>query len=106
MARRPGALKLVYANSSTSKETVMESLSKVAVIGLGKIGTVLATNLVKGNRAVIVADRTTEKAESLAKSLGKLATARDIPTAIREADLIILAVWFDTIKDLLKIYGA
>src|SRR5882757_8093055 len=82
----------------------MESLSKVAVIGMGKIGTVLATNLVKGNRAVIVADRTTAKAESLAKSLGKLATSRDVIAAIQEADLIILAVWFEAIKEFFKKY--
>ena len=84
----------------------MESLSKVAVIGMGTIGTVVATNLVKGNRSVIVADRTTAKAEALAKSLGKLATPRDIITAIKEADLIILAVWYETIREFLKKYGA
>jgi predicted dinucleotide-binding enzyme len=82
----------------------MESLSKVAVIGTGRIGTVLATNLVKGNRAVIVADRTTAKAEALAKNLGKLATSWDIIAAIKEADLIILAVWFDTIREFFKKY--
>jgi predicted dinucleotide-binding enzyme len=83
----------------------MESLSKVAVIGMGRIGTVLATNLVKGNRAVILADRTTAKAETLAKSLGKLATAREVITAIKEADLVILAVWYETIKDFFKKYS-
>jgi predicted dinucleotide-binding enzyme len=84
----------------------MESLSKVAVIGMGTIGTVVATNLVKGNHSVIVADRTTAKAEALAKSLGKLATPRDIITAIKEADLIILAVWYETIREIFKKYGA
>lgn len=82
----------------------MESLSKVAVIGMGSIGTVVATNLVKGDRPVIVADRTAAKAEALAKSLGTLATPRDIVTAIKEADLVILTVWFDTIKEFFKIY--
>ena len=83
----------------------MESQSTVAVIGMGKIGTVLATNLVKGNRAVIVADRTAAKAEALAKSLGKLATPRDVAAAIKEADLVVLAVWYDTIKEFLKKYS-
>jgi 8-hydroxy-5-deazaflavin:NADPH oxidoreductase len=83
----------------------METLSKVAVIGMGKIGIVLATNLVKGNRAVIVADRTAAKAEALAKSLGKLATPRDVVAAIKEADLIILAVWYETIKEFFKKYS-
>jgi predicted dinucleotide-binding enzyme len=83
----------------------MEPQSKVAVIGMGKIGTALATNLVKGNRAVIVADRTAAKAEALAKSLGKLATPRDVAAAIKEADLVVLAVWYDTIKEFLKKYS-
>ena len=83
----------------------MESQSKVAVIGMGKIGTVLATNLVKGNRAVIVADRTAAKAEALAKSLEKLATPRDVAAAIKEADLVVLAVWYDGIKEFLKKYS-
>jgi 8-hydroxy-5-deazaflavin:NADPH oxidoreductase len=84
----------------------MESLSKVAVIGMGRIGTILATNLVKGNRAVIVADRTTAKAEALAKSLGKLVTPWDVITAIKEADLIILAVWYETIREFFSKYRA
>jgi predicted dinucleotide-binding enzyme len=83
----------------------MESLSKVAVIGMGKIGTVLATNLVKSNHAVIIADRTPEKAGALAKSLGKLATPRDVTAAIKEADLVILSVWFETIKEFFKKYS-
>ena len=82
----------------------MKSLSKIAVIGMGNIGTILATNLVKGNRPVLIADRTMTKAEKLAISLGKLATPRDIITAIKEADLIILAVWFETIKEFFKKY--
>lgn len=83
----------------------MESQPKVAVIGLGSIGTVVATNLVKGKRAVIVADRTAGKAEALAGSLGKLTIPRDIVTAIKEADLIVLAVWYETIKEFFKKYS-
>ncbi len=44
----------------------MTQTPTVAVIGLGNIGTIVAANLVKGNRAVIVADRTIEKANQLA----------------------------------------
>jgi lactate dehydrogenase-like 2-hydroxyacid dehydrogenase len=47
------------------KEIVMSQVnsnkSKVAVIGLGNIGKIVATNLVKGNHPVIVADRKPEK---------------------------------------------
>ena len=80
--------------------------SKVAVIGTGNIGKVVAANLVKGNRPVIIASRKTEDAEALANNLGKLATATTVKSAIKEADVIILAVWFDTIKELFNTYSS
>lgn len=84
----------------------METQPKVAVIGVGTIGTVVATNLVKGSRAVLIANRTIAKAEALANNLGRLATARDIKKAVKEADIIVFAVWFDLIKEFLKKYRA
>ena len=83
----------------------MTQKSKVAVIGLGNIGTVVATNLAKGNRSVIVADRTLEKANKLSEKLGSLVKAVTMTDAIKEADIIVLAVWFDTIKELFKSYA-
>ena len=83
----------------------MNTKSNVAIIGLGNIGTTVATNLVKGNRAVIVADRRTEKASSLAKKLGRLAQPMEIPAAIKEADILVFAVWFSAIKELLNKYS-
>jgi len=84
----------------------MSQKSKVAVIGLGKIGTAVAANLVKGTRSIIVADRKAEKANELAQKLGDLAQPMDIPAAIREADIIVLAVWFDAVKELLATYAS
>jgi len=83
----------------------MTQKSKVAVIGLGNIGTALATNLVKGNRSIIIADRRIEKANELAHKLGNLAMPSEIPAAIRDADVIVLAIWFDGIKELFKTYS-
>jgi len=80
--------------------------SKVAVIGLGNIGKVVAANLVKGNRPVILASRKSEDAKSLAKELGALAVAVEIPAAIKEADIIVMSVWFASIKELLVQYAA
>jgi len=77
----------------------------IAVIGVGNIGTVVANNLVKSNRPVIIANRDIEKAMQLADQLGSLARASDIATAIKEADIIVFAVWFDAIKELLKTYA-
>jgi len=84
---------------------VMINKSKVAVIGLGNIGTAVATNLVKGNRAVIVADRRIEKAKELSQKLGNLAHPMEIPDAITHADIIVFAVWFNGIKELLNKYA-
>lgn len=83
----------------------MNTKSKVAVVGLGNIGTTVATNLVKGDRAVIVADRKIEKASALSQKLGNLAKPLDIASAIKESDTIVFAVWFDAIKELLKQYA-
>jgi 8-hydroxy-5-deazaflavin:NADPH oxidoreductase len=79
---------------------------KVAVIGLGNIGNTVATNLVKGNRSVIVADRTMDKAKDLAKHLGNLAEPLEIPEAIKKADILVLAVWFSAIKEIFETYAS
>lgn len=80
--------------------------SKVAIIGLGNIGKVLATNLTKGNRPVVLADRNLNKAQALSSELGPLAEPMEIPAAIKTADIIVLAIWFDAIKDVLGQYTA
>lgn len=86
----------------------MENLTqtKVAVIGLGNIGQALAGNLTHNNRAIIVADRNIEKAQNLAAQLGYSAQALSIGEAIRQADIIILAVWFNAMKDVFYQYNA
>jgi len=83
----------------------MTQKSKVAVIGLGNIGTAVAANLVKGNRSVIVADRTFEKANELSKKLGNLAQPATIAAAVKEAEIVVLAIWFDGIKEFFKTYA-
>ncbi len=80
--------------------------SKIAIIGLGNIGQVVANNLVKNNRAVIVADRNLEKAQTLAVQLGDLVQPATIGDAIREADIIVMAVWFAAIKEIFYQYEA
>jgi len=79
--------------------------SKVAVIGLGNIGKTVAKNLVKGNRPVIIASREIEDAKALASQLGNLVTPTETAEAIKEADIIVLSVWFNTIKELFEEYA-
>jgi 8-hydroxy-5-deazaflavin:NADPH oxidoreductase len=84
----------------------MSQKSKVAIIGLGSIGTIVASNLVKGNRSVIVADRSLAKAQVLCQKLGNLAQPATISDAVKEAEIIVLAIWFDGIKEFFKSYAA
>ena len=79
---------------------------QVAVIGLGNIGQVVATNLVNHNRSVIVADRSTEKANTLAEKLGQHAQPMTIGDAIKAADIVVLAIWFNAIKEVLEQYSS
>jgi predicted dinucleotide-binding enzyme len=79
--------------------------SKVAVIGLGNIGKVVASNLAKGNREVIIASHKIEDAKALADNLGSLVKATDMKTAIKDSDIIVMSVWFSTIQELFKEYA-
>lgn len=84
----------------------MTTSSKVAIIGLGNIGKTLAQNFVKGNRPVIIAGHKLDDAIALAKESGSLATALDTEEAIKQADIIIFSVWFNTLQELFAQYSA
>lgn len=77
---------------------------KFAIVGLGNIGQVVANNLAKGGRPIIVADRNPPKAKALAAKLGNLAQPMEVVAAIKAADIILFAVGFETIKQLMTQY--
>lgn len=81
------------------------SKTKVAIIGLGNIGTAIATNLVKGNHSVILASRDNEKTKTLASQLGELESAREITDAIKDADVVIPAIYFNALKEFFQTYS-
>lgn len=85
-------------NTKSTKTTV-------AIIGLGHIGEAIAHNLVKGNHPVILASRELEKAKSLANKLGGLATVKEISAAIKEADVVIPAIYFNSLKEFFQTYS-
>jgi 8-hydroxy-5-deazaflavin:NADPH oxidoreductase len=72
---------------------------KTAIIGLGNIGLRLATNLTTGGENVIIAERNFDKAKEHAAKLGAKAQAMTMDDAVAEADVVILAIWFDALKD-------
>ncbi|UKB77327.1 NADPH-dependent F420 reductase [Chryseobacterium sp. MEBOG07] len=83
----------------------METLKKVAVIGLGNIGKAIAGDLIKNNQQVIVATRNNEESDNFAQQSGGLAQSMNIDAAINTADIIIPAIWFGAFKDFFNEYG-
>ena len=74
---------------------------QTAIIGLGNIGATLATRLTAGSVDVIMSERDLDKARQLAARLGPRTTVMPVGDAIKAADIVVLAIWFDAIKDLL-----
>jgi predicted dinucleotide-binding enzyme len=74
---------------------------KTAIIGLGNIGNQVATNLVAGGQSLTVADHSPNKAADFAKASGGKARAASVADAIADADIIVFAVYFNVIQELL-----
>jgi predicted dinucleotide-binding enzyme len=76
-----------------------------AIVGVGNIGKAAATHLIAGGEPVVLAAEHRSNAEQLARELGTLASATEVSDAIEQADAVILAVWFDAIKALVREHG-
>src|SRR5256885_3293244 len=72
-----------------------------AIIGVGNIGKSVARHLVEGGERVVLAARDETNATALANELGELASATSVEKAITDADVVVFAVWLDTLKDLI-----
>ena len=72
-----------------------------AIIGVGNLGSALARHLVGGGESVVLAARDESHAEALAEELGPLARSNSVDYAIATANVVVFAVWLDTIKELL-----
>jgi 8-hydroxy-5-deazaflavin:NADPH oxidoreductase len=79
-------------------------IMKAAVVGTGNIGSRLAKNFAGGLEDFLIADRDLSKAKALAESLGGKARAVTVDEAIDQANVIVFAVWFEGIKELLGEY--
>jgi 8-hydroxy-5-deazaflavin:NADPH oxidoreductase len=73
-----------------------------AVIGLGNIGKVVARELVDGRERVVLASRKETDAEVLAEELGERATAATVEDALAQADVVVLAIGFETMKEFVE----
>ena len=72
-----------------------------AIIGVGNIGSRVARHLVEGGEPVVLAAKDESTAEALADDLGPLARAASVEDAIEAADVVVLALWLDTMKELI-----
>jgi predicted dinucleotide-binding enzyme len=71
-----------------------------AIIGVGNIGSVVARHLVGGGEPVVLAAKDEARAQALAQELGTLARSAFVEDAIADADVVVFALWLDTIKEL------
>src|SRR5437763_6297916 len=76
-----------------------------AIIGVGNIGTAVARHLVDGGERVVLAAHDESNATELAHELGELASATSVEKEITDADVVVFAVWLDTLKDLIAQHG-
>ena len=76
-----------------------------AIMGVGKIGTIVARNLVQGGERVVLANRDKSKADKLAVELGELASSAEVADAIAQSDVVVLAIWFDVMKFFIPEFG-
>ncbi len=82
----------------------MQSSTRVAIIGLGNIGQAIAGNLNKSNRPFIVAGRDIFKTQEIAGKW-KCAKVKEIADAVKEADVIIPAIYFQPLGEFIRQYA-
>ena len=70
-----------------------------AIIGVGTMGSRLARRLVDGGESVVLAAKDQSRAQALADELGPLARAASVDDAIAGADTVMLALWLDTLRE-------
>jgi predicted dinucleotide-binding enzyme len=76
-----------------------------AIIGVGNIGGALARHLVRGGEQVMLAAREEPNAAALAGELGPKASAATVKDAIQAANVVVFALWFDPLQQVITEYG-
>jgi 8-hydroxy-5-deazaflavin:NADPH oxidoreductase len=71
-----------------------------AIVGVGNLGSAVARHLVAGAEAVVLAAQEVAHAVDLARELGPRAEAALVEDAIEVADVVVLALWLDQIREL------
>ena len=77
----------------------------VAIVGTGNIGSRLAAAFAAGGQDFLLAGRDLEAARKLASGLDGHAEVVSVDEAVERADVLVLAVWLDSFKQLIAQYG-
>jgi len=78
-----------------------------AIIGTGRIGSVIARQLASGGEALRLSSADVRSARTLAAEIGRAAVvAADNRDALRDADAIVLALRFTVLKNVIDEIGA
>jgi predicted dinucleotide-binding enzyme len=75
-----------------------------AIVGVGEIGSTVARHLTAGGEPVVLAAKDPGRVRARADEIGPLARAASVEEAIREADTVVLALWLDTMRELIPQY--
>jgi predicted dinucleotide-binding enzyme len=76
----------------------------ITIIGTGNMARGIATRALAGGHTVTLLGHTAGKAEALASELSGDVTAGEVGDAL-EGDVLVLAVWYQAVDDLLGRYG-
>jgi predicted dinucleotide-binding enzyme len=71
------------------------------IIGVGNLGSAVARHLVAGGESVVLAAKDEAHTQTLANELGPLARPASVADAIDAADVVVLALWLDALRDVL-----
>jgi hypothetical protein len=76
---------------------------KISIFGYGNIGSALTKQLTKAGHEVVLSGRNLDKAREVASQYG--ATVLPIAQAAAASDLLVMAVYFDGVKDIVAAAG-
>lgn len=101
-----GASRALYGESMTSTPPPSPSALRIAIIGSGNVARALSTRWVARGHLVAFSGRSDERARSLAAQIGQGAVARTPARAIVDADVVLLAVPWSSIDEVLVLADA
>ncbi|MFD0854821.1 NADPH-dependent F420 reductase, partial [Actinomadura adrarensis] len=79
---------------------------RIGVLGAGNMADALATQWANKGHEVMIGARNPEKAATLAKRIGRTTTSGALKEAAAFGDVVLLAVWYEGVQDVLHQAGA